>query len=453
MPRRRSYFLKYMTMFFLWASATILATQAINISTSLSNAVQYIQKIIITSDGSNSGTTGIVLDGSGGNAFFIGTVAIGTNNFASALNVSGGLTLDNSWSCGGVSCKLILWPNNIQFNRANLAYIENTHTGSDAKLNFSVGTGQTPDILIDAQHNIGIGTATPANKLAVNGAVNIKDTLYIWSSVFFSWAPGCGISNTCWLGLFSKDVYSVGGDWSFLSGDVGIWYDVGTAAVSNNLYIAGNLGVGTNSPTKKFQINDYAWIGSDNSDITTWWFFLRLYWYDPWNVWTNYTTNLFLDYYNNGDVWTKSHNRKISNDRHFSVSYATGNYVYDEKFTVINNGNVGIGKTNPWAKLEVNGNIRLTTGGYLQAWTNVNQLFLAKNVWFVWINTDSPQTQLDVDGGINANLVINSNQWFSINNTPWVAGYVLVKAPTDLWCYGFTFSGWLIINITYLECP
>ncbi|MEI8091406.1 MAG: hypothetical protein WCG98_04120 [bacterium] len=52
----------------------MLATQAFDISTALNNSVQYISKIILTSDGSNAitATTGIILDGSG-NASFFGT--------------------------------------------------------------------------------------------------------------------------------------------------------------------------------------------------------------------------------------------------------------------------------------------------------------------------------------------------------------------------------------------
>jgi hypothetical protein len=65
----------------------MLATQAFNINTSLSNAVQYIAQIIITSDGSNLGTTGIVLDGNG-NAVFNGSVGIGTGSSSEALQVN-----------------------------------------------------------------------------------------------------------------------------------------------------------------------------------------------------------------------------------------------------------------------------------------------------------------------------------------------------------------------------
>jgi len=40
---------------------------AFNITTNLMNTLQYIRQIVLTSDGSNTGTTGIVLDGTNGN--------------------------------------------------------------------------------------------------------------------------------------------------------------------------------------------------------------------------------------------------------------------------------------------------------------------------------------------------------------------------------------------------
>ncbi|MEI8091094.1 MAG: hypothetical protein WCG98_02335 [bacterium] len=60
---------KYLTVFFLGASCVTLLTQAFDISMNVNNAIQYIQRIFITSDGTNNGTVGIILDGSG-DAFF-----------------------------------------------------------------------------------------------------------------------------------------------------------------------------------------------------------------------------------------------------------------------------------------------------------------------------------------------------------------------------------------------
>lgn len=74
----------------------MLGTYAsVSINTSLNNAVQYIQKIVLTNDGgnSNNSTTGIMLDGSNGNAFFSGNVGIGTSSTSERLTVDGNVIL------------------------------------------------------------------------------------------------------------------------------------------------------------------------------------------------------------------------------------------------------------------------------------------------------------------------------------------------------------------------
>ena len=91
----RTNIFKYLTMFFLGASCVILATQAFNINSSLVNATEYIQQIILTADGSNLSTTGIILDGTpaGGitittipNALVLGTDPDGKIIASTALN-------------------------------------------------------------------------------------------------------------------------------------------------------------------------------------------------------------------------------------------------------------------------------------------------------------------------------------------------------------------------------
>jgi len=79
----RTNIFKYLTMFFLGASCVILATQAFNINSSLTNAVQFIRQIVLTNDGSNLSTTGIILDGTIGGGITItnlpNEIVLGTN--------------------------------------------------------------------------------------------------------------------------------------------------------------------------------------------------------------------------------------------------------------------------------------------------------------------------------------------------------------------------------------
>ncbi len=97
---------KYLIVFFLWISC-VLMTQAFNIDVNLNNAVQYIQKIFLTSNGNTSGTTGILLDGSGGNARFGWTVTMGglTNVAVLGTNESGEFIPSTS----GAIYNLISW--------------------------------------------------------------------------------------------------------------------------------------------------------------------------------------------------------------------------------------------------------------------------------------------------------------------------------------------------------
>ncbi len=58
-------FLKGATFFFLGMSLVLFTAKAFQITPIATNLQQVIQKIILTSDGSISGTTGIILDGAG----------------------------------------------------------------------------------------------------------------------------------------------------------------------------------------------------------------------------------------------------------------------------------------------------------------------------------------------------------------------------------------------------
>jgi hypothetical protein len=59
---KTSNFPRYALLFLLGVSAVYFASAYTDINTALINATQYIQKIILTNDGNQSGITGIVLD-------------------------------------------------------------------------------------------------------------------------------------------------------------------------------------------------------------------------------------------------------------------------------------------------------------------------------------------------------------------------------------------------------
>jgi hypothetical protein len=57
-------------------SCIFFITQAFNVTPNITNAVQYIGKILLTASGSNFDATGIILDGANGDGYFKGTVTI-----------------------------------------------------------------------------------------------------------------------------------------------------------------------------------------------------------------------------------------------------------------------------------------------------------------------------------------------------------------------------------------
>ena len=134
-PRKsKTAIFKYLTMFFLWATCITLMTNALEINTRLENVVQYIHQIFLTSDGSNSGTTGIILDGSGGNAWFqwditmnglTGLAVLGTDASGKFISSTSGIIYNliswfvlswpqwNTWATGATWVQWIQW---IQWN-------------------------------------------------------------------------------------------------------------------------------------------------------------------------------------------------------------------------------------------------------------------------------------------------------------------------------------------------
>ena len=64
-------FLKYSALFMLGISAVYFASAYTSINTALTNATQYIQNIILTTNGNQDGVTGIVLDGTTGGGISI----------------------------------------------------------------------------------------------------------------------------------------------------------------------------------------------------------------------------------------------------------------------------------------------------------------------------------------------------------------------------------------------
>jgi len=116
------------------------------------------------------------------------------------------------------------------------------------QLNFTSFGGDPYNRMIDGGPNLNFGFTSGSaydTKVTItnNGIVSIWDT-----------TPTCWAANACWLNVQSRDIYSNGGDTSFINWDMWIWYDVGNSSTSWNLYVLNKIGIGTPTPTQALTV-------------------------------------------------------------------------------------------------------------------------------------------------------------------------------------------------------
>ncbi len=320
MPRRRSYFFKYMTMFFLWASAVMLATQAFDISTALNNSVQYISKIILTSDGSNAitATTGIILDGSG-NASFFGTGWMSVNIWDAPYFWGRWLNI-NWWDFGGAMASW-LWL--IDSPSMNMSFISSMWGPLILWNSFGM------DVTISGHYvNIGSSISSFDERLTVDG--NIK------------------LNNAWRIGATGNQIFMAG------NGNVGL----GTTSLGSNiawrvtkLSIMGNDDT-TGWLTRMMVANgpsySWVWLWQDNEGDAY--------------LYNNQSKQLYLWTSGQTILWLYTDHLLFSNPLWMGTQY---NQLYFS-----GNGYVGIGTNTPTEVLEVNGNIALSAWADRTLWVN-----------------------------------------------------------------------------------
>lgn len=215
-------FLKGATFFFLGMSCVLFMTQAFDITPVVTQIQSYFKSIILTPNGTNTAATGIYLDGSLGNWYFAGKLDV-----TSKLEV-------------GAS------PNNISIGWQN--------------------------------GRVGIGTTSPAEKLDVNGNIQLTHTgwdrkiamgMLIWNvatNLWILWSEP-GVSSPAWAGASGWDIYIKAGSWGiggFSAGPGGTIYinggnpGSGPHPTSGNVVLVndgGRVGIGTTGPAEKLDVN------------------------------------------------------------------------------------------------------------------------------------------------------------------------------------------------------
>ena len=164
---------------------------------------------------------------------------------------------------------------------------------------------------LDENGNLGIGTAAPDAKLDVVGDINITGTYKINGTPIDTDVIGQGTTN-----LYSQ------------------WTTAGNVIYYNN----GNVGIGTTTPANKLDVN-----GDFSVNRTT----------DAWS--TSPNPGIYMRFNGDDDV---GHIQCIK--RSNVSSYPLKFYASKYNFEV---GNVGIGSTNPQAKLHCQGTILTATDG------------------------------------------------------------------------------------------
>jgi hypothetical protein len=193
---------------------------------------------------------------------------------------------------------------------AQAQWVQNTNTKN-------ITTNSTFNANSNAR--VGIGTINPTSKLEIVGQDGLKISGYEPFMTFFD-----GNSN------LTGRIQSAHGDMAFFKGDAAGNY-VPQMVIKDN----GNIGIGYAAPESKLDI-----AAQDG---------LRIFGYQPFmTLLDNNTYHSARIQAANGDIIFY---RGIAN-------WTTGKYDFSSQMVIKNNGNVGIGTTNPTFKLAVNGTIR-----------------------------------------------------------------------------------------------
>ena len=274
----------------------------------------------------DSYSTGDYVEIVAGRTYFAGNIGIGTASPSEKLHVSG----------------------NIKSNHVYAETYRSSRTDGDVYIQaasssdfVSIGTegGNNNLLTVLGSGNVGVGTASPTEKLHVSGDVRIEGDLTVngsytqidtdvntteqWNVTNDGTGPAVTINQTG-----AQDIMDV--------------QDDGTSV----FYIedGGNVGIGTTNPSKKLEVNGSYKLGTNA--------------YIQYDATYPYTINI-QNTASAGDIKLQSangENKILLQPSTGGIDFYTNN---SERMRITDGGNVGIGTTSPLTKLDVNGATRI----------------------------------------------------------------------------------------------
>ncbi|MFA5926334.1 MAG: LamG-like jellyroll fold domain-containing protein, partial [Parcubacteria group bacterium] len=309
-----------------------------------------------------------------------GNVGIGTTNPTSKLSFGANSTISTATVDASDSDVLTITGGGVAGNtRGATIYLygnEHANVGSlileagdksNGNMLFKVNAAQVMTIyqpsavantLVLKAGNVGIGTTSPGAKLTVSGGSILLDNEQALTAkdsggtarqlAYFS------SGNNVYIGDNTSAAMTIrsSGDTVIRAGGTNdVLVMTGSGAVANSLYIKqGNVGIGTTSPGAKLEVAGSAFVNGGGLTV-----------YNPTTAQIILNARPTLSDDSSNIILQSSGSATGTYTGRFSVYTNHGSGLWSEKFVVTNQGNVGIGTTNPGAKLDIVGSDNVVT--------------------------------------------------------------------------------------------
>ena len=400
---------KGMTLFFLWASIAVLASYAFEIDPGITNAVQYIQQIVLTDDGTSDWITGIVLNGDGdvvvNNELFVWTGPLVYPAWDETP-----LFLENTHNRGAnmLQMKRKYQDQSTWWFAINSAWRFDLFRHTDY-------TGGIVPISILTGWNVGIGTNDPGESLEVVGNTQLNWDLHVYDESDGTNSAVLTMKNTTSNRLRQQTVRAGNNDSLNFNGWSGSWITWPVLSLTMD----GTVGIGTDDPSNKLDVNGNIWLDSslkfasggfiypidtENNNASN--LTIRAgnvsngspgNAYNWWNLTlkggnvdnpNNYAEwwNVYIEWgiFSLGGIWYTGWSIFLNWWRNLDWANSYGNIVLANV-----GGNVGIGVANPIVELEIDGWLRLR-----KSWTDIVSDSICGNSleWTILYATESGST-------------------------------------------------------------